>query len=84
MFFLRLLLALMIAVSLGFAAATFARWIADTHSMVLEIAKYLRDLAQTCTRLARTCPHSATSRGLEEIAIDLMAKAKELEDFQPN
>lgn len=84
MFFVRLLLGLMIAISLGFAAATFAKWIADTRSMILEIAKYLRDLAQTCTRLARACPHSATSHGLEEVALDLMAKAKELEDFQPN
>jgi hypothetical protein len=52
--------------------------------MMLEVVKYLRDLAQTCTRLARACPHSATSHGLEEIAVDLMAKARELEDFQPN
>ena len=40
---------------------------------------YLRTLAQTCARLARACPHQATSHGLEEIAVDLMAKAQELE-----
>ena len=50
--------------------------------MLQDITKYLRDLAQACTRLARVCPHRATANGLEEIAIDLMAKAKELEDVQ--
>jgi hypothetical protein len=40
---------------------------------------YLRETAQTCTRLARACPHRATSHGLEEVAVDLMAKAHELE-----
>ncbi|MGO9700574.1 MAG: hypothetical protein ACLPX7_15080 [Xanthobacteraceae bacterium] len=39
---------------------------------------YLREIAQTCTRLARACPHRPTSHGLEEIAVDLMAKAQEL------
>jgi len=47
--------------------------------MMLETIKYLRDIAQACTRLARACPDVATAHGLEEIAIDLMAKAKELE-----
>jgi len=51
--------------------------------MTLEIVKYYRELAQTCTRLARACPHSATSHKLEEIALELMQKAKELEDSQP-
>jgi hypothetical protein len=50
--------------------------------MIPEIVDYLRDLAQTCTRLARGCPHLATSHGLEEIAIDLMTKARVLEDFK--
>jgi len=40
---------------------------------------YLRATAQTCMRLARACPHQATSHGLEEVAVDLMAKAQELE-----
>jgi hypothetical protein len=31
--------------------------------------------------LARACPDMATSRGLEELAIDLMAKAKEIEEL---
>jgi hypothetical protein len=42
--------------------------------------EYLREIAQTCTRLARACPHLPTAHGLEEVAIDLMAKARELED----
>jgi hypothetical protein len=49
--------------------------------MIAEIIKYLRELAQTCTRLARTCPHLETSHGLEEVALDLMMKAKELENL---
>jgi hypothetical protein len=40
---------------------------------------YLREIAQKCARLARACPHRATSHGLEEVATDLMAKARELE-----
>jgi hypothetical protein len=45
----------------------------------MDIVKYLRGLAQTCIRLARACPDSATAHGLEEIATDLMVKAQELE-----
>ncbi len=51
-------------------------------SMILEITKYLREIAQTCISLARVCPHRATALGLEEVAADMMAKAKELEDLQ--
>jgi hypothetical protein len=47
--------------------------------MMVDTVKYLREIAQTCTRLARVCPHLSTAHGLEEIAIDLMAKAHELE-----
>ena len=46
---------------------------------MMDTIKYLREIAQACTRLARTCPHLSTSHGLEEIAVDLMAKAHELE-----
>lgn len=46
--------------------------------MIPDIANYLREIAQTCIRLARACPDRPTSHGLEEIATDLMAKAKEL------
>lgn len=48
--------------------------------MIPELTKYLRDLAQTCIRLARVCPHAATARGLEEVAADMMMKAQELEN----
>lgn len=64
------------------AAVARSTWI--KHKTMLDVIKYLRDLAQTCTRLARACPHLATAHGLEEIALDLMAKAKELEDFRPD
>ena len=50
--------------------------------MIAELIRYLRESAQTCIRLARACPDLATSHGLEELAADLMAKAKELEDLQ--
>ena len=35
----------------------------------------------TCMRLARVCPDPATAHGLEEVAVDLMAKAAELADL---
>jgi hypothetical protein len=49
--------------------------------MIAEITNYLRGTAHTCILLARACPDMATSRGLEEVAIDLMAKAKEFEEL---
>jgi len=48
--------------------------------VIEELIRYLRQTAQTCTSLARVCPHLATVHGLEEIAHDLMAKAKDLEN----
>lgn len=50
--------------------------------MTSEIVEYLRELAQTCTCLARACPDMATWLGLKEVAVDLLAKAKELEESQ--
>jgi hypothetical protein len=47
--------------------------------MMMEAIHYMREIAQTCTKLARACPHKPTSHGLEEVAVDLMAKAHELE-----
>jgi hypothetical protein len=67
--------------SAGLVVVAPSKWIS---AKMLEVIEYLRDLAQTCTRLARACPHLATAHGLEEVAHDLMAKAKELEDLQPN
>lgn len=49
--------------------------------MIAQLVKYLRESAQACVRLARSCPHRPTSLDLEELATDLMAKAKELEDL---
>jgi hypothetical protein len=49
--------------------------------MIGEITNYLRSMAQTCILLARACPDRPTSRGLEEVAIDLMAKAKEIQEL---
>jgi hypothetical protein len=50
--------------------------------MISKIIHYLRETAQTCVHLARACPHRATALGLEELAADLMAKAKELDDLK--
>jgi hypothetical protein len=49
--------------------------------MILEVTTYLRDVAQACIRLARACPDPVTSRELEELAVDLMAKAEEFQRF---
>jgi hypothetical protein len=49
--------------------------------MIAQLVKYLRESAQACVRLARTCPHLSTSQGLVELAADLMGKAKELEEL---
>lgn len=51
----------------------------DEERMISEVIKYLRETAQMCVSLARACPHRATALGLEEVAADMMAKAKELE-----
>jgi hypothetical protein len=41
---------------------------------------FLRDQAHRCTRLARTCPHSPTALELEALGIELMVKAREVDD----
>jgi hypothetical protein len=48
---------------------------------MLEVIRYLRELAHDCGRIARDCPYPRTSRVLEELAVDIMAKAKEIEDL---
>ncbi len=50
-----------------------------TPQMHADTATLLRDMAQACIRLARNCPHRETSVGLEEVAVNLTAKAEELE-----
>jgi len=47
--------------------------------MALGMVTYLREAAQNCIRLARSCPHPKTAHGLEELAADFMSKALELE-----
>jgi hypothetical protein len=49
--------------------------------MIAEITNYLRSTAHTCILLARASPDMVTARGLEEVAIDLMAKAKAIEEL---
>ena len=49
--------------------------------VIAQFVKYLRETAQSCVDLARVRPHLSTSHGLEVLATDLMAKAKELEDL---
>lgn len=51
----------------------------DALAMHADTVRFLREHAQTCTRLARDCPDRATAHGLEEVAISLAAKAEELE-----
>ena len=51
----------------------------DAVGMHADTIQFLREHAQTCTRLARDCPDRATAHGLEEVAISLAAKAEELE-----
>jgi hypothetical protein len=47
--------------------------------MIKNITDELRVLAQRSARLACECSNLELSRALEELAIDLMAKASELE-----
>lgn len=80
MFLRGLLLGLMTGAPFGvvvFACVKARSW---EHFVYSEIVKYLREIAHTCTRLARACPDLVTSHGLEEVAVDLMAKARQLED----
>lgn len=42
---------------------------------------YLRDQAQRCVRLARTCSDRKTSHALEAMAEEFMEKASELDKF---
>jgi hypothetical protein len=47
--------------------------------MIRDIIEDLRQLAQKCTSSARDCQTYPLSVILEELGIDLMAKARELE-----
>jgi len=48
-------------------------------SMIKTITDDLRAVAERCTRLARDCRRYELSRALQELGIELMAKASELE-----
>ena len=45
---------------------------------------YLRGCAQRCASLARDCRDIATSQALEELSIELMEKAAELDQLTGN
>jgi hypothetical protein len=47
--------------------------------MIKTIAQDLRTVAESCTRMARDCRRYELSRALQELGIDLMTKAAELE-----
>jgi hypothetical protein len=47
-----------------------------------DAAPYLREQAQRCVRLARTCPHLPTAHELEALASELMQKAYELDQLR--
>jgi hypothetical protein len=61
-----------------FRAASFA--IYARVLMNAELVNYLRNIAQQCIVLARNCPHTKTAHGLEALAVDLMAKALDIEN----
>jgi hypothetical protein len=50
-----------------------------TILMIKTIAEDLRSVAERCTRMARDCRRYELSRALQELGIELMAKAGELE-----
>jgi hypothetical protein len=47
--------------------------------MIKTLADDLRTVAERCTRLARDCRRYELSRSLQELGIELMTKAAELE-----
>jgi|HubBroStandDraft_6_1064221.scaffolds.fasta_scaffold256861_2 hypothetical protein len=47
--------------------------------MVKSIIDELRAVAQRCVRLARECSNNDLSHALEELGVDLLAKASEIE-----
>lgn len=44
-------------------------------------SSYLREQAQRCVRMARDCPHVPTAHQLEAIGMELMEKAREVDDL---
>ena len=65
-------------------AMSIARPFADRHlndmfQMIKNIVGDLRAVAERCSRYARDCQRSELSRALDELGIELMTKASELE-----
>lgn len=48
--------------------------------MIKNIAKELRIIAEQCSGFARDCRRYELSRSLQELSIELMTKASELEE----
>jgi hypothetical protein len=56
------------------------RFLRKTTILMIEtVAQDLRSVAERCTRLARDCRRYELSRALQELGIELMAKAGDLE-----
>jgi len=47
---------------------------------MIEIVHFLRTTAHRCVTLARQCPDTKIAHGLEELAVEIMAKALDLEE----
>ena len=47
--------------------------------MDIKIVNFLRDSAQECIRISRSCADLETAYALEALAVSLMEKAEELE-----
>jgi len=45
-------------------------------------ASFLRQKARRCVELSRECPHEVTARALENLGVELLEKAIELELLQ--
>jgi len=54
-------------------------WLATRLAAMLVEPIFLREKAQRCSALARSCPDLATSHALEALAIEWMERAAELE-----
>jgi hypothetical protein len=48
--------------------------------MIKDIIENLRAIAQKSSTCARDCTHGDLSRALQELSVDLTAKARELEE----
>jgi hypothetical protein len=47
---------------------------------MIELVPFLRTVAHRCIILARQCPDTKTAHGLEELAVEIMGKALDLEE----